>query len=312
MTTLPTSPHPASIAVKASGLVPYLCPEVSGLPDLIVEFETMGADEVVYGEHLLYGADMDHPLRAGPVVNSRTEKHSDVLDVLMLFSASAAKTSTIRFSSSIILAASHSFAVLAKQAATLDVLSHGRFMLGVGSGWYRTETEAAGIPFEERVARVEETVEACQALWAPGPASYLGRWIRFENMICEPATVSKGGVPVWWGANAAIPAVARRVVRLAEGWIAPEAASYDDIARSIEGIHLACAQQNRNPSQLGFRATLPTPAGDAMGLEELFGFALRGKEHLASIGITHFTVPLNSYRLTMAQIGDLIAVLKDS
>ena len=204
--------------VKLPGLVPAYASNLADVPDLVVELEQQGWDDVFDGEHILFGPSMAHPGSTGDMVHGRSHKRSDRADSLMMFSAIAAKTSHIAMFSGIILAAAHNFAVLARQAATLDVLSGGRFVLGVGMGWYRGEFEAMGIPPKERDQRLEETVRACQALWSPGLSSFEGRWIRFSEVLSEPAPVTAGGVPVWFGGNAVAGATARRVATLGHGW----------------------------------------------------------------------------------------------
>ncbi len=121
-----------SFGVKLPGVVPGWAPSYSEVPELVAEFERMGFDDVMDGEHILFSPVMHHPGGAGNMVHERDTHHSDRADTIVTFSAIAAKTSTIKFISGILLPAAHGFAVLARQAATLDVISGGRFMMGVG------------------------------------------------------------------------------------------------------------------------------------------------------------------------------------
>jgi probable F420-dependent oxidoreductase len=303
-----------SFGIKLPGLVPQYAPTLRDLPDLVVEFERMGYDDVCDGEHILFGPVMRHPGGSGRIVHGRREKESDRADTIVMFSAIASRTTSIKLYSCVILAAAHQFAVLARQAATLDVVSNGRFVLGVGQGWFTKEFEAMGIPPRERDERLEETIRACQALWSPGLSEFEGKWIHFHDVLSEPATVTPGGVPVWWGGNALDGPTAHRVATLGQGWIAREAASYDELAKSIDRIVSACTEVGRDPSSVGFRATLvlPTTRTEGSTPEELFKEATSTAERLAGLGITHFTVPVNDYQLSMESLQELRTVLREA
>jgi probable F420-dependent oxidoreductase len=229
-----------------------------------------------------------------------------------MFAAIAARTTRLRLVSGIILAAAHTYAVLARQAATLDSISGGRFTLGVGGGWNAAEFAQLGIDPAERAARAEETVRACRELWSPGLASFQGRWINFTDVICEPAPVTAGGVPVWWGGDARSKPVARRVVTLGDGWLSREAADYDEIARSIESIHAACQRYGRDPASIGVRASLTATAdwNAAMSPDDLTERAVTRARRLAALGVTHFNVPLSYYGLGLDALADLLKALR--
>lgn len=303
-----------SFGLKLPGLIPCLAPALRDLPDLVVEFERQGWDDVWDGEHILMGPVMSHPGGAGNMVHGRSEKRSDRADTQILFAAIAARTTEIKMFSSVILAAAHNFAILARQASTLDVLSDGRFCLGVGMGWFAKEFEAMGIPPKERDDRVEEVVRACQQLWSPGLSSFEGKWIRFRDVLSEPAPVTPGGPPVWFGGNALSGPTARRIATLGRGWISREAASYDEVARSIESISKSCADVGRDMSSVGFRVSLtPTPSEGAAETRPLEAIAEEGIENgrrLAALGVTHFSVPANYYQLSVEKLGELLTVLR--
>jgi probable F420-dependent oxidoreductase len=297
-----------SVAVKLAGLVPRWATTVGDLPRLCAEFERVGVDEVVYGEHILYGAEMHHPGGSGKIRHSRTEQQSDGADLFVLFSSVAALTTRLRLCSAVVLGAARPAPVLARQAAALDVISGGRFALGVGAGWFPGEFEAMGIPPADRDARLEETIAACKELWAPGPSSFDGKWISFVDMICEPAPVSPGGPPVWWGMKGTTPAAGRRVATMGEGWIASESASVIEVARSVDNIQTACADVGRDPSSVGIRATLellPTATHPDAVIEH----ALASAERLSAVGVTHLTIPLDSYGLDLDGLGRLVSAL---
>ena len=301
-----------SFGIKLPGLVPAYADAPRDIPGLAVEFERLGFDDVMDGEHILYAAQMNHPGGAGNFEHSRVEQHSDRWDTLVMFAAIASRTTRLRLVSGIILAAAHTYAVLARQAATLDAISGGRFTLGVGGGWNAAEFAQLGIEPAERAARAEETIRACRELWSPGLSSFKGRWADFTDVICEPAPATPGGVPVWWGGDGRSAAVARRVATLGEGWLSREAADYDEIARSVESIHTACERYGRDPATVGVRASLTATADwdAAMSVDDLTERAVTRGQRLAALGVTHFNVPLSYYGIGLDALGDLLKALR--
>ena len=160
-----------SFGIKLPGLVPAYVKKPADIPALAVEFERLGFDDVMDGEHILYAAQMNHPGGAGNFEHSRVEQHSDRWDTLVMFAAIAARTTRLRLVSGIILAAAHTYAVLARQAATLDSISAGRFTLGVGGGWNAAEFTQLGIsPADliDRAARALAEWEHSRRLDLPG------------------------------------------------------------------------------------------------------------------------------------------------
>ena len=186
------------------------------LRDLAGTLEQCGVDSLWTVEHVVvaegyeprypYSADGRMPSAAGVV------PMPDPLDLLAFF---AALTSTLRLGTAVVVAPLHSPAVLAKRAATLDRLSDGRFMLGLGIGWQKEEYAAVGAAYSERGARLEESVAAMRALWADSPATFAGRFTSFREVHSQPRPLH-GAVPVVLGGNS--DAAVRRAARIADGW----------------------------------------------------------------------------------------------
>ncbi len=301
-----------SFGVKLPGLVPGYVGDLVALTELVLELERLGVDDVVDGEHVLFTPSMHQPGGTGDMAQGRMTQLSDRADPIVMFALLAGRTSRLRLVATNLQVAAHSFAVLAKQAATLDLLSGGRFVLGAGHGWNAAEYAAQGIAPAERAARAEETIRACQQLWRPGLASFHGRWIDFDDVVCEPAPATPGGPPVWWSGNALLGATPRRVVQLSAGWIAREAAGYDEIAGSIEAIARSAEQAGRDPAELGFRASV-VPSADWCAwtsTDQLFDLAIGSTRRLAGVGVTHFTIPLNYFKLDLEDLGRLLAELR--
>jgi alkanesulfonate monooxygenase SsuD/methylene tetrahydromethanopterin reductase-like flavin-dependent oxidoreductase (luciferase family) len=108
--------------------------------------------------------------------------------------------------------------IAAKQVVSLDLLSGGRVVFGVGvGGEFPKEFEAAGVPHRERGARVDEGIAVCRALWGPSPVSFEGRFTRFADVAFEPKPVQPGGPPIWIGGRSDF--ALRRAARLGDGWV---------------------------------------------------------------------------------------------
>jgi probable F420-dependent oxidoreductase len=136
-------------------------------------------------------------------------------DPFVTLGYAAAYTSRIRLVTGICLVPEHNPLVLGKVVATLDQLSGGRFVLGVGVGWLEEEFRAIGVPWERRGQRTREYIEAMRRLWRDGYSSYHGEFVNFDNVRSYPKPV-RGEVPVWFGGESS-PAL-RRVAEYGDGW----------------------------------------------------------------------------------------------
>jgi probable F420-dependent oxidoreductase len=187
------------------------------------------------GEHVVM---VDNPRSRYPYSADGTiavPPDADWLDPLLGLSFIAAHTRQIRLATGILLLPEHNPVIVAKQAATLDVLSGGRFVLGVGVGWSAEEFAALGVPFARRGARTSEYIAAMRRLWADDVASFDGEFVRFESVRLYPKPVHGHAIPVvvggttdaalcrvaavgdgWYGFNLAAGAVPERLSMLAE------------------------------------------------------------------------------------------------
>ena len=133
---------------------------------------------------------------------------------LLMFSYVAGFTD-LAFATSILIGPQRQTALLAKQAAELDLLCNGRFRLGLGIGWNKLEYDALGVPFEERAAILEEQVAVLRALWTEWSVTFDGRYHHIRASGIAPPPVQRP-IPIWIGGHA--PAALRRVGRIADGW----------------------------------------------------------------------------------------------
>ncbi|MBL1078508.1 LLM class F420-dependent oxidoreductase [Nocardia sp. 2] len=143
----------------------------------------------------------------------------------------AGASTSLTLGTAMVVAPLHSPVVLAKRAATLDIQSGGRLLLGLGIGWQKEEYAAVGVPFEDRGGRLDDCIGAMRALWTESPASYSGRHVAFERQFCLPQPPRS--IPIVLGGNSA-PAV-RRAGRVGDGWF-PYTITPEDFARGADRI----------------------------------------------------------------------------
>jgi probable F420-dependent oxidoreductase len=160
-------------------------------------------------------------------------------DPLTLLAAVAARTQKVELGTAVLLPALRNPVVLAQQIATLDQISQGRYILGVGiasdNAPIRAEFVAAGVPFDKRVGRMLEGLRLCRELWSGKPVSWNGRWV-VENSTLGPVPHRLGGPPIWIGGM--VRAARERVGRLYDGWFpnAPDAKGWGEQFREIQDI----------------------------------------------------------------------------
>jgi probable F420-dependent oxidoreductase len=183
-------------------------------------------------------------------------------DPLIWMGFLAAATTRVKFGTGILILPQHNPVHAAKQIATLDHLSRGRVLLGIGVGWLREEFAALGVPFEDRGARTDEYIAALRELWAADKPTYKGRFIAFKAAYCRPQPVSKS-VPIIVGGHS--NAAARRAGRLGDGFF--------PLARN-PGPLIATARSEaeatgRDPDTLEITVRLPTDLAELDALRRL-------------------------------------------
>jgi probable F420-dependent oxidoreductase len=185
-----------------------------------------------------------------PVETPLGPQYRSVADPLLPLAFAAAVTNRVRLGAAVVNMPFQPPPVLAKQFATLDVLSGGRAVAGLGLGWVPEEFESAGVPFDGRGARGEEYVAALRALWGPDPVKFEGRYYRVPESSLEPKAVRDGGPPVLLGGSA--PKALERCGRIADGWISSSHADPTTMDRPIEAVRAAARAAGRDETGLEF------------------------------------------------------------
>jgi len=220
--------------------------------------EELGFDSIWAGEHVV----VPNPR----VVPSPMEPEDPILDPLVHLGFVAAATERILLATGIVILPQRNPLVLAKQAATLDVLSGGRLLLGIGAGYLEPEMTAIGIPMADRGARTDDHLAAMRAIWTqPGPVEHHGPFVDFAGVDAHPRPVTPGGPRIVVGGHS--PGAYRRAVTAGHGWygfaLTPEQA-----VACLEGLRQAADQVER-PAALGELELSITPRRrlDAEALE---------------------------------------------
>jgi len=210
--------------------------------------EQSGFESLWAGEHVVLPDPQVPPSPMAP--------QDPALDPFIGLTFAAAVTSTIRLATGIVIVPQRNPVVLAKQVASLDVLSRGRFTLGIGVGYLEPEFRAVGADFEQRGAVTDEYMEAMQALWYAEQPEHHGRFVEFAGVDAHPRPVQQP-IPIVVGGQS--PAAYRRAVSRGHGWygfgMRPEVA-----AASLDGLRTAAGQVER-PATLGELEITITPRG---------------------------------------------------
>jgi probable F420-dependent oxidoreductase len=231
-----------------------------------------GVDRLVLTDHVLMGRNTDAYVWG----RFPTAPDAPWLEPLTCLSAIAGVTGRVRLATGIVIAPLRPAPVLAKTAATLDVLSGGRLDLGFGVGWQREEYDASGLDFDKRGSLLDDTIGACRALWSQSPASYESETVSFADVFCSPQPVQHR-LPVWF-AGTLTARTRRRVAELGDGWIPIMGASLDDIRTGADALRRSIDRP------IAVQAPLPPVRGDdALDLTA----TMEGVPDLVAAGVTN-------------------------
>ena len=236
---------------------------------LVQRGEAMGFSSVMIADHIVFPMTINS--KYPYTVSGAFPGQGDALEQLALMAFIAGKTQSLRLVTSVMIVPHRNPVVTAKMLATIDVLSKGRVTVGVGVGWLREEFQALGAPdFDRRGSVSDEYIRIMKTLWTECPASFAGRFYRFDALRCLPAPVQKPHPPIWVGGHSQV--ALRRAARLGDGWH-PVGANPavplrpSELAVSLEELWRLTEAEGRDPSRLtiSYKAPVydPTQALDA-------------------------------------------------
>lgn len=185
------------------------------------------------------------------------------LEPIALLSALAGVTRTIKLGTMVLVLPLRNPAYFAKEWATLDLLSGGRSILGIGVGWHEDEFALMGVPHRERGRRMDECVEAVTALWAGDRVTYRGRYYRFESLTIDPKPVQQPRPPIWIGGGtqpsekvyaqtvANVDPVLRRIAKYADTWVPHSSSTPEMVRGDWEKMQRFAREYGRDPARIG-------------------------------------------------------------
>jgi probable F420-dependent oxidoreductase len=268
--------------------------------DLARAAEDAGVDRIVVVDHVVMGPHTEnYAWGTFPV-----PPEAPWYEPLIVLAAIASATTRVRLATGILIAPLRPAVLLAKQAATLDVISRGRLDLGVGTGWQREEYDAEGIDFERRGELLSDTLAACKVLWRDTPAALDTPTLSFHDVYCEPKPLQPGGVPLWIG-GALHGRNLRRLVEWGDAWIPIMGASLDDISDGARRIREAWNAAGRDPAALQVQAPLRIERGDDGGPD--LARSMATVPDLVAAGATDVHVTLRAFSRDPAEAPEIFA-----
>jgi len=278
------------IGLSYANTGPFIMPD--RLAHLAQTAERYGIESIWTVEHVVIPENYQSPYPYSASGKIPGGEDVPLPDPLIPLGYAAALTSKLRLATGIVILPQRHPLYVAKELATLDVLSQGRMILGIGSGWLREEFDSLGIDFASRGSRTDEAIQALRVLWRDNPCTFEGKHFKFGPLKSFPKPVQKGGVPIHIGGHS--KAAARRAARFGDGFF-PMELDAAKLAGLLSLLKEECAKIGRNPAEIEVtaagrptldyvnrfrdmgisRLVIPPPAWDAEGLT-------RGLEKLAN------------------------------
>ena len=273
---------------------PFAFPEM--LTHLAQTAERVGVESIWTVEHVVIPVGYQSTYPYSTTGKMPAPDQVPIPDPLVALAYAAAVTKTLRLATGIVILPQRHPLYVAKEVATLDVLSHGRVIFGIGVGWLAEEFQALGIPFDERAARTAEAVRAIRSLWKDEAEPFHGKFYRWEKLESHPKPIQKPGVPIVVGGHTEL--AARRAARYGDGFF-PGVAEDAKLVWLLGVMREECKKIGRDP------ATIEITSGRAVTDRD-------GVKRLQDLGVSRFMVPPPAFdpdgiTQGLEQLGNLIA-----
>jgi probable F420-dependent oxidoreductase len=277
------------------GLIPVnlVFPAAELMTDFARTAEAAGVESLWTFEHVIVPLEYDSKYPYDDSGKMGASPETNFVDPLIALAAIAAATRTIRLGTGVNILSQANPMLIAKQAASLDFMSNGRFMLGVGIGWLEEEFDAMGVPFARRGARFDDYVQAMRKVWSGEVVEHKSDFINWSGFKSYPLPV-QSPMPLIMGGAAG--KIYQRIARYGNGWYAPTR-SAADLAPRLEELRNVCAQEGRDYSELEITAMWSLKGG------------LDGVREYQDLGVHRLNVPLAAMR--EANLNDGVAKLHD-
>jgi probable F420-dependent oxidoreductase len=240
--------------------------------------EAAGFESLWTVEHVVVPSGYQSTYPYSPTGKMPGPEESEIPDPLMWLAYLAGQTSTIKLGTGILILPQRNPVVLAKECATLDAMSGGRLLLGIGVGWLEEEFDAIGVPFGERGKRTDDHVAAMRALWTEDKATHHSEFTNFDDCILRP-NPAQGSVPIHVGGHTAV--AARRAGRLGDGFF-PGKGSREEQTELFGIVRKTAEEHGRDPDAIELTSGGNGAFGDG---------ALDEVKALADLGVSRVVLP---------------------
>ncbi len=253
--------------------------------------ESVGFESVWTFEHVIVPVDYKSKYPYSPNGKMGATPETNFFDPLIALTAIAAQTKTIRLGTGVNILSQTSPLLLAKQAASLDVVSNGRFMLGVGIGWLQEEFVAMGTPFERRGARFDDYVVAMKKVWSGEVVEHASEFLDWHGFKSYPVPVQRPHVPVIIGG--AKGKIYERIAKVGDGWFAP-VADPEELGKALAQLRSVCERLGRNYDEIEI-TTMWSPQAGPDSIKRL--------EDIGVVRVTTFADPSDAVN-SIKRLGD--------
>lgn len=247
---------------------PFADPEL--FAHLVTTADQAGIESLWTVEHVFVPRGYESTYPYSPEGRMPGPENSPIPDPFVALAYAAAITRNIRLATGVLILPQRHPAYVAKEVASIDVLSGGRVTLGIGVGWLREEFQALGVGFEDRASRTRESVEAMRSLWSPGPSTFQGKFFSWENVESNPKPIQGRDVPIVVGGHTDI--AARRAARYGNGFF-PGRGNAGRMTQLLGVLRDECAKVGRDPAEIELTAGMMVPDHEAIARHEEMGFS---------------------------------------
>ena len=248
--------------------------DIEAIKEYAQGVEALGIDHVIAFDHILGANANSRPNWTGAY------RHTDAfLEPFSLFGFIAGLTQTIELATGIIILPQRQTALVAKQAATIDILSGGRLRLGVGTGWNQIEYEALGEDFSNRGERSEEQIKLMRMLWQDELVTFEGKFHKISDAGLNPLPSARS-IPIWFGGSA--DAVLKRIAKIGDGWI-PTGKPDSTRKKLLDNLAIYLDEQGRKIEDIGIESWVNYS-------DFASGEMLTNVEEWKALGATHLSI----------------------
>ena len=209
--------------------------------------ERLGFDILSVGDHVVFPERITSAYPYATSGRHPSESAPNYVEAMTLLSYVAGVTSTIKLLTGVIIVPYRHPVLVAKMIASLDYLTQGRVIFGIGVGWMKEEFDVLGFPYEHRGALTDEMVEIYKTLWTRERPAFKGRFFQFDELRFSPKPVQKPHPPIWIGGNTRV--AMRRAARGAQGWF-PVHMSSDEMRPMIQELRAMTVEAGRKPEEI--------------------------------------------------------------